>query len=377
MKKSITYYIAVLCFSVFGVSSCIEPFTPSGTGGSETHLVIDGFLNIGTDSNYITLTKTRPLQDDSPYEKVRYATVSVVSEEGKVYNYVDRQDGTYVLAPQVFNENTRYQLRVRTYEGKQYESDFVSVSKTPDIDSVTYYVDNQLGTVVINVNTHDPANETWFYRWNYEETYKYSTPHFSSIVWTGSGRNIVPRNERIDLCWKTETSKHILLGSTIKQTSSSVLSLPVSNTPISTNKFLEGYSILVRQYGLTHEAFEYWTTLAKTTQGTGSLFDPLPSLVTGNIKCITNQDELVFGYFSAGEEKTKRLFISQRLGNYLVCPLPMDTVSIFDPRFPVILESSLLIDFTDESQREVYTTIPICADCRLKGGNTTKPSFWP
>jgi hypothetical protein len=134
-----------------------------------------------------------------------------------------------------------------------------------------------------------------------------------------SNKTIIARKEDVHTCWQTLESKDIKLGSTIKLSADIIKEVPVNVIDIATNKLYFGYSILVKQYALSREAFEYWTDLAKTTQGTGSLFDPQPSQVTGNIRNKANNKELVFGYFSAAVEQKQRIFIKAQLGAYPRC----------------------------------------------------------
>jgi hypothetical protein len=365
--------------AIAGTSSCIEPFTPPETTAGQGYLVVDGFLNTGDDTSFISLRRTQNIHDNFKPFTVQNAVLSVGTEDGgENYQFIHAGEGKYYLPPQSFNQNSRYQLKIQLGE-EVYQSEFVSVSQTPDIDSLTYRVDNQQNSVVINVNTHDKTNQTRFYRWRFEETYEYVATYYSSLTLKDTilfGRPMqvmIPRVENINRCWKTNLNQNILLGSTIKQTQDAILSLPVNNVPISTNKFFIRYSILVKQYGLTREAFDYWTTLAKTTQGTGSLFDPLPSLVTGNIKNIHNKDQLVFGYFSAGTEKEMRLFIDEGLGLFPRC-FPPDTMSKFDER--AYYPGSLLLNYIGEREDSVLVSYGDCADCRLKGGTNSKPSYW-
>lgn len=373
------YYIFFTFLAITGVNSCIEPFTPPDTITGQGYLVVDGFLNTGNDTSYISLRRTQDIQDNSRPFNVPDASIYVTTEQGgAVYNFLHTENGQYILPPQSFNTDQQYQLNILLGE-ELYQSEFVSVSQTPDIDSISYRVDNQQNSVVINVNTHDITNQTRFYRWRFEETHEYVAPYYSALIVKDTVLNgrpskvIEPRVENINRCWQTGVNQNILLGSTIKQSQDAILSLPVNNVPIETNKFLIRYSILVKQYGLTREAFEYWTTLAKTTQGTGSLFDPLPSLVTGNIKNISNKDRLVFGYFSAGTEKEMRVFIDEGLGQYSRC-FPPDTMSKFDDR--VFYLGSLLLNSHGEREDSVLVSYGDCADCRLKGGTNIKPAFW-
>ncbi len=81
----------------------------------------------------------------------------------------------------------------------------------------------------------------------------------------------------------------------------------------------------MKQYGLTQEEFEYWNQLAKSTERTGSLFDPQPSSVTGNIKSQGDPSEMVFGYFSAANRQDERIFVQPNLGRNRFCE-PTDTL---------------------------------------------------
>ena len=50
--------------------------------------------------------------------------------------------------------------------------------------------------------------------------------------------------------------------------------------------------------------------MKKNTEQTGSLFDPQPSQLSGNIHCLTDPNELVIGYVEITQEQTQRIFIS-------------------------------------------------------------------
>lgn len=371
MKLLYNFIISLLI--ALSLSHCIEPFSPPETNSGQGHLVVDGFLNTGNDTSYISLRLTQNIYDQPSQFLIQNAAMMISTEQGnETYQFTYKGNGEYFLPPQNFSHQNKYRLTIHL-DGEVYESEYVEVSDTPEIDSITYRVDNNLNSVVINVNTHDELNKTRFYRWRFEETHEYFATYYSSLIADSETNIIIPRTQNINRCWKTDLNKNILLGSTIKQSQDAILSLPVNNVPIETNKFLVKYSILVKQYGLTREAFEYWTTLTKTTQGTGSLFDPLPSLVTGNIKNIGNKDKLVFGYFSAGKETQKRIFINEGLGQYPRC-LPPDTLSRFEEA--VFYPGILLLNYFGEREDSLLVTTYDCADCRIKGGTIIKPSYW-
>ncbi|KAA0991110.1 DUF4249 domain-containing protein [Dyadobacter aurulentus] len=366
-------FFALLLF----LDSCIEPFSPPEVNSVENHLVVDGFLNVGQDTTRIELRRTQNVNETATSVGEIMASLAVESEGGESYSFTEVGGGLYVLPPNQYNAAAKYRLRVKTVDGKEYLSDYVDVTATPPIDSVESRYDQGQDAMVFYVNTHDPNNKTHFYRWKFEETWEYRAAYFSYLEVID--KEIVPRTEDINLCWGSSRSGSILLGSTIKLTSDVIKDLPLFRVPVSTNKLYIKYSVLVRQYALSRPAFEYWTSLAKTTQGTGSLFDPQPSQVTGNIHNVEDAKDLVFGYFSASTEQTKRLTITPRLGSYPRC-MPPDTFDIvcrpMSDRQCALETTALLMSYGGERSEYILGAPSSCIDCRTQGGTTRRPPFW-
>ncbi|WP_229212716.1 DUF4249 domain-containing protein [Dyadobacter soli] len=354
------------------IKSCIEPFSPPEVTNPGTYLVVDGFLNVDGDTSRFILSNTQGVNDGSEFQREWGARLTVDAEGGENYELQERGQGVYVLPPTALSRDDKYRLRITRADGREYESAYVVVSKTPPIDSVTHRVDARRNAMMIYVNTHDASNQTRFYRWSFEETYEYRMPYYSSLTRDFKEKTIVSRTDNINVCWRTLPSRDIKLGSTIKLSQDIIRDVPVNLVDINTNKLYFGYSILVKQYGLTREAFEYWTDLAKTTQGTGSLFDPQPSQVTGNIRAKADAKELVFGYFSAAQEQKQRIFIREALGSYPRC-MPPDTLD-FEQAFNS--NAVLLYFYMGQPKSGYLGTSESCADCRSQGGTTTKPEFW-
>ena len=360
------------------VDSCIEPFSPPEVNSDENYLVIDGFLNVsGTDSTRIELRRTQNVNANALPTVETGAQLTVEEENGETLPLTEAGSGVYTLAPRQYNRSGKYRLRIKTKDKQEYLSEFVAVSITPVIDSVTYKVDPVLNAAIFYVNTHDAQSKTQFYRWKFEETWEYEAAYYSALVVRND--SVVTRQENINKCWGKLKSGSILLGSTVKLSSDVIKDLPLNRVPISTNKLFIKYSILVKQYGLSRQAFEYWTDLAKTTQGTGSLFDVLPSQITGNIRNVANPHVLAFGYFSAATEETRRLTVSPRLGTFPRCTEP-DTIPIAcSPRSAdecALTTPKLILTYWGPRSDSVLVAAHSCADCRLQGGTTQRPSYW-
>jgi hypothetical protein len=374
IKSFIACTLLAILFAV--MYSCIEPFSPPEVNSDENYLVIDGFLNVGNDTSKIELRRTQNVNQNVAPIIETGAKLTVEQETGEKDEFTESGKGLYFLPPKQYNRAGKYRLRVKTQGGEEYLSEYVTVNVSPVIDSLTYKVDPVQNTVVFYVNTHDSQSKTQFYRWKFEETWEYRSA-FASILEIANGE-VVVRTQDINRCWGNKKSGSILLGSTIKLTSDVIKNLPLNIVPISTNKLYIKYSILVKQYGLSRQAFEYWTSLSKTTQGTGSLFDPQPSQVTGNIFNTKDTKKLAFGYFSASTQETKRITITPRLGMYPRCMAP-DTLPIVCPERSAdcaTKTAQLLLNYYGMRSDSVLTAPSSCADCRTEGGTTNKPSFW-
>lgn len=357
------------------INSCIEPFSPPEISGIENNLVVDGFFTV-SDTSRIELRRTQNVNHEIPPRIETGASVAVEDDEGQTYGFSEVGKGIYKCAPQAYNQVRQYRIRIKTAGGQEYLSEFVNVSRTPAIDSLTYKVDQNQNEAVFYINTHDAQNKTQFYRWKFEETWEYAATYYSALE--VKNKEVVIRNKNINRCWGNSKSGSILLGSTVRLSEDIIKNQPLVRVPILTNKLYLKYSLLVRQYGLSREAFEYWTDLAKTTQGTGSLFDAQPAQVTGNVKNVNDPKELVFGYFSASTEETKRLTITPKLGSFPRCTEP-DTLPIACGRFdePCALNTpQLLLTYWGIRADSVLVATADCTDCRTAGGTTDRPAFW-
>jgi hypothetical protein len=377
LKTRVSTFSVILIITLAVMYSCIEPFSPPEVNSDQNYLVVDGFLNVGQDTSVIELRRTQNINQMATSAGETGATVSAETEAGEKYLFAEGRGGAYKLPPRLFNRSVKYRLRIKTKSGKEYLSDYVAVSVTPPIDSLTSRFDPGQDAMVFYVNAHDAQNKTQFYRWKFEETWEYRAAYFSTLEVVN--KKIVTREKDINQCWGSMRSGSILLGTTVKLSSDIIKDLPLFKVPVSTNKLFIKYSVLVKQYGLTRPAFEYWTSLSKTTQGTGSLFDPQPSQVTGNIQSTTDSNDLVFGFFSAATEETKRLTITPRLGNYPRCADP-DTFDIvcrpLSDRQCALETTALLMSYGGIRSEYILGAPPSCIDCRVQGGTTERPAFW-
>ena len=300
-----------------------------------------------------------------------------------MYPLAETVVGVYASQPLSLQTSTRYRLHIRTFSGKEYASAYVALKTTPPIDSITW--DIEANGLQFYVSTQDPQNNTRYYRWEFEETWEYRSAFYSNFEYTDEKLQNRPVGEQINTCWRSNTSNEIFLGSSTTLAQDVIYRNPVNFTTAATGKLAFRYSLLMKQYALTREAFEYWQILKKNTESTGSIFDPQPSQLQGNIYCLSNPEEPVIGFVSASTVEEKRAFLQSRDLPYSYrnpdedyCQLdtiPNNSNSIintFDNSafLPVLsITGPLGIVGYTYSHRN-------CVDCREKGGTNQKPDFW-
>ncbi len=375
--QEVSTYIRLLFSGLLlsAVGSCIDPFNPPEIDNKNTHLVFDGYLQAnGTDTSWIRLSRSQNVHDPSIPAKENNASIKVENESGMTFTFrlAPQGDGLYYLPPIRLDINESYRLSIVLSDGKAYESDWQQLSVSPPIDSVTYTLDGREG-VQIYVHTHDPTNQTRFYKWTFDETWEYRTPLYSAYEIIG--RTIVEREVDINRCWSSLTATNINLFTTAALSQDLVRYHPVTYVSAATDKLLNLYSINVHQQALTREAFDYWTELARNNETNGSIFDPFPSQLWGNIRSVSDPKERVLGFFSGGATQSERIFIREHLGRSPWCSdMEIDTLSSRSEEF---FESTYLIVNQIPETPNYIMAAPHCLDCRLKGGTVKSPPFWP
>ncbi len=361
---------------IFG---CKEPYTPPATVRAVSYLVVDGFINTGQGATVINISRTRNVSDSKPSPELN-AIVSIVDEDQSVYPLTDQGNGDYKIDQLNADAGKKYQVGIKTADGKQYLSDLVAVRQTPQIDSIHWELQND--GVHISVSTHDPLNDARFYRWTYAETWDRRARYSSSLKYVNGQVEIRAPSEQIYQCWKTDSNTDILIANSAHLAQDVILNQPINFISVHDEKMRFLYSTIVYQYAITEEAFEYWQDIKKNTEQTGSIFDAQPTYLKGNIHCVSDPAEPVIGFISACNQTSLRIFIDNaKLDFWYWIPAYNCDEKIFVPpnQIDYILKDTLLfLPVNYDQYGNLLAGAVECVDCRYGGGSTTvKPSFWP
>ena len=74
--------------------------------------------------------------------------------------------------------------------------------------------------------------------------------------------------------------------------------------------FVEGEEVMVRHIGISKETYDFLFLLLEQTGQTGQLIDVPPALIKGNIRNLTQPDNIAMGYFWASEVDEETLVIT-------------------------------------------------------------------
>ena len=382
---------ALVCIALLA-AGCKKPFTPTlDQSGNNRYLVVEGEIT-GSDSTFIKLSRTKHIDTSKTIIAETNALLTIENDANVTIPLTEIKPGTYAAAPFNLDAAHNYRLRIKTSDAKEYLSDYVPVKNSPPIDSIGFTA--QPNAMKVYVNSHDASNTTRYYRWDYSETWKFHSQYNSS--WSKAGARKV--EDQIYYCFANDTSSTVTIGSTIKLLNDIMYQAPITTIDPASEKIEMKYSIFVKQYALTSDAYAFWINLQNNTQKLGSVFDVMPSESPTNYHCVTNSGELVVGYLSVGNVSYKRVFITkdQLPASYktvypTVCEL--DTAFLVNPP-KTQQEKTQTDDFLQhnalyEVVQGLYLPPPnpfggptavsystlLCVDCTIRG-KKAPPPFW-
>jgi hypothetical protein len=373
---------------IFSAVMCRKSYEPPEIKASSHILAIDGVINMGAgSSSQFVLTRSRSLLDSVTDLPELGAQVMIRDAAGISYPLIDSgTNGIYISDPLNLDPGQKYQLSVTIAEGSKYISDLVTPKLSAPIDSVNWELvtDPSFGTEVVNVyvNSHDPSNNTKFYRWDYLETWQHLSTY--ETFWTLGPDNLefgLFPNQTTHTCWSTGLSASIALGTTITLSSDVISQIKMATISKNDPKMDIRYSMLVRQYPLDQQAYTYWLNVQKNSQSLGGLFDIQPGQLPGNIHGVTNPKDPVVGYVSACSIAEKRIFIgNDQLPGWQSNPTVNCPITFTFPPDP---NNIVYWNYPDSNYQLYYysggimlITYKNCLDCRYQGGTIIKPDFW-
>lgn len=385
-------FSALIICLLLPFESCIEPVTPLlNENDSESVLVVEGQITNEDGPFRVKLTSSVPVNVSYFEQPVLDANVQILDDKGNIYQLIGDLSGRYETADKHLRgiPGNIYNLTIRTAEGIQYESTPEVMQEVPEIDTVYFqevkhqriengliYEDNWLN---ILLDSHDSTEINKYWRYEFEETWQVSllTEHVKVQHEVGNPGNFtferIAISEEKRIAWVTLPSSKILLATTVNSPTNKIKGFTVQTIGPDDARLHIGYSILVKQYSLNLDQYNFWKQLEDANVNLGGIYSKIPAPVYGNITCCDGTTKAI-GYFAASTVKKKRLFIKTYEHNIKTASA-YQNCSYFDYSLPAWIPK-VYFGAIVGTNTGVFSSGEFCADSGVAGTNV-KPDFWP
>ena len=310
MKTHIILYLVVLLLT----TACVDAYKPD-IAPAPKNIMVDGLITNQKTPYIIRIGHLKNVYD-SFGDSVSGAKVTVSDNEGNTFLFLEKKKGVYESDPNVFTGviGKTYTLKIVTKEGKVYQSSAEKLNDIPPIESITNtYKDATSGNegFYVYISFKDLPEEGNFYRW--ETTFYAYKPRCGDI------------NSCCDPCWDIyKKPDNIIISSDENYNGKLNANQEIFVVPYSSRSTA---FINIVQYSTSASTYQFWKQLRKQISSVGSIFDPTPSTINGNIENIGNKDERVYGLFSASSisvtsYRIKRDYISENPKFITLPPIP-------------------------------------------------------
>jgi len=396
-KEAATFRNYILLLLVVGsiLGACTEPFSPDLLPETESILVVEATLSNESKNHQILLSKSS--QEQGALQVEENASVSIVDDNQQTFTFTESEAGTYTSDLAFSAEpNRTYRLFITTSNGRVYASKPATLPQTTQIENVEAQktvTESGLDGVTITVDSFDPTGNSTYYRYEYEETYKIVAP-----LWSPDELRVVSEENRFvgiferqnedKTCYATEKSNTIILTKTSGAGEDRVSDFGVRFLNQDNFIISHRYSILVKQFVLSREAYTFYEKLLDFS-GSASLFsESQPGFINGNIFPEDGGTDRVVGIFEVSSVSEKRTFFNYvdffpdaelppfvdecRLTSFELGGEP----SVFEPVKSKKVSYVNHITNPLTGDLEGYIVVPrVCGDC-TELGSTTVPDFW-
>jgi hypothetical protein len=310
-------------------------------------LVVDSHITNDPQQNFVRISKTRSFYSTNAIDWVGGAVVELVAENFQIIKGREDAPGYYVF-PATPVSGRRYKLRI-TYLKDIFESDYVMMPPIPTIDSLytRHEVEKVYKTNGYNVPElfDQPGRQLYidapvtsqlqYYRFNYRAIIQWVYNPFtvddpgSTLVKPPRGTNYVrptPEDTSYHVLygWITETNKNLfnLAGPKEFSVTKRIEEHPIVALAYNSYVYLDStvqepynWIIILDQYGISKESYDFHEKLNRQFSADGTLFDPVIGQVYGNILCKTDPEKIVLGFFDLNSYKQYQYYLNLGLGS--------------------------------------------------------------
>ncbi|MGN0228676.1 MAG: DUF4249 family protein [Muribaculaceae bacterium] len=385
--------LIIILFAAIAISSCVDEYEVGEEqllNSDGTALYIDGRILVGAMS-YVYIEQPLALNSANSAKYVEDAVVSIKGDNGYDSGpiYYNKESYRYDIDTYNINPNEKYKVIVN-HNGNTYESNYLKSEPAPKIKNLYFREERVRKNLIFYVDAEGDEN-THNFMWTFDEDYEVHasvnmlyTMHDNGYIinYAPSAFPELDKKNKINpylYCWTHRNSTNINIYSTSNLTENVVKMHEVFRLSANLSRFDHLYCMTLYQSAITDEAYNYYATMKRLTELTGSLFSPMPSDVKGNIKCTKGGQKDPRGYITASQVTYKRLFINNKditlKRDYKLDYIPGGQFTLDKDKLleGYVLWSKKLENSTPMDERLYY---PEACNCQ-KVSTKIKPEWWP
>ena len=372
MKKTILYILT----AVFAVS-CVYPFDPEINVEADRMVVVDGSIVIGGTST-VSLSYVTNLDKTKETILKPKADAWIEDSNGNRFN-----SGTSIISDKVSIPTTtlkpglQYRAGVKV-DGDTYYSDWVESEPAPEINSIEFTSDGNLVYVWADVKV--PDSRSGYVGFSFEECWEFHAEYYPDYLVNTDNWVVYPIQFPWPYywCYKYDQSRQNVLWDYSALQIEDVYSFKVHTFPCTDNRNHKKYSILLKAFALSKDAYVFNKKTQEMSELGGDLFSPDPGMLKGNVHCENDPEKQVYGYVMACEAASKRAFLTS-IYQKPVAPSDAFLISVATEdmsHYYYDLNYRPVKDVQSEDGSFIGWAPSRCINCVDAGGTQTEPDFW-
>ncbi len=220
-----------------------------------------------------------------------------------------------------------YKLVVELENGTRYESTPQPLKAAPHIGNA--YAEYEKGRSINDLGNEENAhrwnvfvetavnpNEETFLNWRYSGVYEVETfpEEYCDQEDVDCNPGIAHPREVppgcCKFCYVTEYGNEFATASSAESPSSQI-KRQVAAVPVNSSKVYNYYQMDIYQLSISREVYDYLEVLNRQITGQGTIFDPTPATIEGNISNADNSNDKALGMFYAAGVTTTQLDLNR------------------------------------------------------------------
>jgi hypothetical protein len=349
-KKLIFISLKVICFyfSSLFLTSCIDAVEPEFEF-KEGLVFVESIASTIPKASFVTINRSTIEFGVYVVKFVDGASVNFENAgTGEIINLTETRNSYFPPDDFVVRTGEQWKLNIQLANGKKIESDPEQVLEPVPITNIEVRYDPELifrsnlgGKFVpgheVSIDFEDPVETENYYYWTYRT---YENLNFCEKCFEAIWRNeectpveIARFNPRyfdyacdID-CWRIRFPETVTIFDDRFTNGKMINKFPVGDLLLYTN---EKMVVEVRQFSITPAAYDYFKVLKDVVDNNSGLNAPPPAALVGNLSNPDDDEDFVFGRFTAAATSSASLFINRDL--IAESPIESSQVVVFEPQ---------------------------------------------